>query len=49
MSKILDEMDKISGKILDAVDTEVDTRTNHADWLRAAETRLWGTPSLARH
>ena len=50
MSKILDEMDKISGKILDAVDTltEVDTSTNHADWLRAAETRLWGTP-LVRH
>ena len=34
---------------VDAVDTEVDTGTNHADWLRAAETRLWGTPSLARH
>ena len=34
---------------VDAVDTEVDTGTNHADWLRAAETRLWGTPSLVRH
>ena len=42
MGKILDKMD--------ALDNEVDTSlTNHADWLRAAETRLWGTPSLARH
>ena len=45
---ILDEMGKILDK-MDALDTEVDTSTNHADWLRAAETRLWGTPSLARH
>ena len=30
---------------LDAVATD----TNHAAWLRAAETRLWGAPSLARH
>ena len=28
---------------------KVDTDTNHADWLRAAETRLWGAPSLLRH
>ena len=34
---------------VDAGDTELDTSTNHAIWLRAAETRLWGTPSLARH
>ena len=27
----------------------VATDTNHAAWLRAAETRLWGAPSLARH
>ena len=47
-SKILDDMDKILEK-MDALDTEVDTGTNHADWLRAAETRLWGTPSLVRH
>ena len=41
MGKILEKMD--------ALDTsEVDTGTNHADWLRAAETRLWGTP-LVRH
>ena len=46
-SKILDEMGKILDK-MDALDTEVDTSTNHADWLRAAETRLWGTP-LVRH
>ena len=47
-SKVLDEMGKILDK-MDALDTEVDTSTNHADWLRAAETRLWGTPSLVRH
>ena len=27
----------------------VRTDTNHADWLRAAETRLWGAPPLVRH